>query len=80
MSALALVDDPKAAPPPGPPSQSTRALPDVPRRDVEEATHRLNRMLAEFQLYGGFRDPDGMRRWGEIQRAVREVDRLRSES
>ena len=44
---------------------------------AEEATQRLNRLLAEFRLYGGFAGRDGMRLWGEIQRMVREIDRLR---
>jgi hypothetical protein len=43
-----------------------------------EAAQRLNRLLAEFRLYGGFGGgPDGMRLWGEVQRTVREIDRLR---
>lgn len=46
-------------------------------RTAEEATQRLNRLLAEFRLYGGFGGRDGMRLWGEIQRMVREIDRLR---
>ena len=44
---------------------------------LEGATVRLNLLLAEFRLFGGFGGADGMRRWGEIQHAVREVDRLR---
>ena len=46
-------------------------------RSAEEATQRLNRLLAEFQLYGGFGAAEGMRLWGEIQRTVREIARLR---
>ena len=45
---------------------------------AEEATQRLNRLLAEFRLYGGFGAAEGMRLWGEIQRTVREIDRLRA--
>ena len=47
-------------------------------RSAEEAAQQLNRLLAEFRLYGGFGGRDGMRLWGEIQRMVREVDRLRA--
>jgi hypothetical protein len=46
-------------------------------RDASEAQERLNRLLAEFRLYGGFGAADGMRRWGEIQRAVREAETQR---
>jgi hypothetical protein len=42
-----------------------------------QAAQRLNRLLAEFRLYGGFGGPDGMRLWAEVQRTVREIDRLR---
>ena len=48
-------------------------------RTAEEATQRLNRLLAEFRLYGGFGGREGMKLWGEIQRMVREIDRLRDE-
>ena len=48
-----------------------------PVRNAEEATQRLNRLLAEFRLYGGFGAREGMKMWGEIQRMVREIDRLR---
>ena len=48
-----------------------------PVRNAEEATQRLNRLLAEFRLYGGFGAREGMQLWGEIQRMVREIDRLR---
>jgi hypothetical protein len=48
-----------------------------PVRNAEEATQRLNRLLAEFRLYGGFGAREGMKLWGEIQRMVREIDRLR---
>ena len=48
-----------------------------PVRNAEQATQRLNRLLAEFRLYGGFGAREGMKLWGEIQRTVREIDRLR---
>ena len=48
-----------------------------PIRSADEASQRLNRLMAEFRLYGGFSGREGMRLWGEIQRMVREIDRLR---
>lgn len=48
-----------------------------PVRNAEEASQHLNRLLAEFRLYGGFGAQEGMKLWGEIQRMVREIDRLR---
>jgi hypothetical protein len=72
MSAGRATNNPSAAPSRAPEDPESSA------RTVESATHRLNRLLAEFRLYGGFADPDGMRRWGEIQHTVREVERLRS--
>jgi hypothetical protein len=48
-----------------------------PVRTADEASQQLNRLLAEFRLYGGFGAREGMRLWGEIQRMVREIDRLR---
>ena len=45
--------------------------------EAAQASQRLNRLLAEFRLYGGFGGPDGMRLWGEVQRTVREIDRQR---
>ena len=44
---------------------------------LTKATYRLNRLLAEFRLAGGFGGREGLRVWGEIQRTVREIDRLR---